>query len=61
VPVGAWLASGWDPLAGRSPRIGAGFFARRLAEHRDGRADHRLYLYAHALLAGWQAAREESR
>jgi asparagine synthase (glutamine-hydrolysing) len=61
VPVGAWLAAGWDPLAGRTPRIGAGFFARRLAEHRDGRADHRLYLYAHALLAGWQAAREETR
>jgi asparagine synthase (glutamine-hydrolysing) len=61
VPIGAWLAAGWDPLAGRGVRIGAHFYARRLAEHRAGRADHRLYLYAHAVLAGWQAAQEATR
>jgi len=55
VPIGAWLAAGWDPLAGREPRVGPRFFARRLAEHRAGRADHRLYLYAHAVLEGWLA------
>jgi asparagine synthase (glutamine-hydrolysing) len=61
VPIGAWLAAGWDPLAGRGIRLGADFYARRLAEHRAGRADHRLYLYAHAVLAGWQAAQEEKK
>jgi asparagine synthase (glutamine-hydrolysing) len=61
VPIGAWLAAGWDPLAGRGIRTGADFYARRLAEHRAGRADHRLYLYAHAVLAGWQAAQEEKK
>jgi len=58
VPVGEWLAAGWDPLAGRDPRVGAAFWTRRLAEHRAGRADHRIYLYAHAVLDGWQANRE---
>ncbi len=58
VPIGAWLAAGWNPLAGREPRVGAAFFARRLAAHRAGRSDHRLYLYAHSVLEAWQAARE---
>jgi hypothetical protein len=39
----------------------ADFFARRLAEHRAGRADHRLCLYAHPVLAGWRATPEENR
>jgi asparagine synthase (glutamine-hydrolysing) len=47
VPVGRWLQEG------RSPFGGAGtseFHRRRLAEHRSGRADHRLYLYGQWVL-----------
>ncbi|MBW2269601.1 MAG: asparagine synthase (glutamine-hydrolyzing) [Deltaproteobacteria bacterium] len=43
VPVGRWLQQGRAPM--NAPPGGA-FQARRLAEHRAGRADHRLYLYA---------------
>lgn len=56
VPVGRWLAEGWDPFPGLVPHRGAAFFARRLAEHRRGVADHRLYLFAHLMLEGWLAA-----
>ncbi|MGI9591487.1 MAG: asparagine synthase (glutamine-hydrolyzing) [Myxococcota bacterium] len=47
VPVGAWLAAARPPFDGDLE----GEFARqRLAEHRAGGADHRLYLYAQWVL-----------
>jgi len=56
VPIGRWLAEGWDPFPELVPQRGAAFYARRLAEHRRGEADHRLYLYAQRVLDGWLAA-----
>jgi asparagine synthase (glutamine-hydrolysing) len=47
VPVGAWLAEGRPPFDSDFAGGSSGDFARqRLAEHRAGRHDHRLYLYA---------------
>jgi asparagine synthase (glutamine-hydrolysing) len=56
VPIGRWLAEGWDPFPELAPQRGAAFYARRLAEHRRGDADHRLYLFAQRMLDGWLAA-----
>ena len=50
IPVGRWLAEGVAPFDAVRCRIGSDFFAKRLAEHRAGRADHRLYLFAHWML-----------
>jgi asparagine synthase (glutamine-hydrolysing) len=47
VPVGAWLAEGQPPFDGG---FEGGFARQRMAEHRAGRADHRLYLYAQWVL-----------
>jgi asparagine synthase (glutamine-hydrolysing) len=50
IPVGRWLAEGTPPFDEVRCRVGGDFFAARLAEHRAGRADHRLYLFAHWML-----------
>ena len=51
MPIGGWLRDGALPLAGApSCGLSADFHARRLREHRAGRADHRLYLFAQWLL-----------
>jgi asparagine synthase (glutamine-hydrolysing) len=52
MPIGRWLAEGLlDAEAGRcAPGTSAAFRAARAAEHREGRADHRLYLFAQWLL-----------
>jgi asparagine synthase (glutamine-hydrolysing) len=67
VPVGAWLRAGaapfdsWPVPFERQPAVEGGgeaarrFRAERLAEHRSGRGDHRLYLYADWLLGRWLA------
>jgi asparagine synthase (glutamine-hydrolysing) len=59
VPVGRWFQEGrlgfGSALEGTS--AGAGFLRARLAEHRQGRADHRLYLWSHWLLDRWRGAR----
>jgi asparagine synthase (glutamine-hydrolysing) len=47
VPVGRWLLEARAPFDGPP---GGPFHADRLAEHRAGRADHRLYLYAQWML-----------
>ncbi len=47
VPVAAWLAEGRPPF---DSDFDAEFARRRLADHRAGRADHRLYLYAQWVL-----------
>jgi asparagine synthase (glutamine-hydrolysing) len=52
VPVGRWLADATPPFD-VVPR--PGLHARQLAEHRAGRADHRLYLYAQWVLERWGA------
>jgi asparagine synthase (glutamine-hydrolysing) len=43
VPVGRWLQQARPPF---DSDAGSPFRRRKLAEHRAGRADHRLYLYA---------------
>jgi len=48
MPVGRWLADGALPLGPASPLeagLAPGFAAARLAEHRQGPADHRLALW----------------
>jgi asparagine synthase (glutamine-hydrolysing) len=52
MPVGRWLAEGGLDVeaCAASPGTDAGFRARRMQEHRAGRADHRLYLFAQLLL-----------
>lgn len=48
MPVGRWLAHGDLPLGPPSPLeagLDPGFADARMAEHRQGRADHRLYLW----------------
>ncbi|HET6395681.1 MAG TPA: asparagine synthase (glutamine-hydrolyzing) [Pseudoxanthomonas sp.] len=47
MPVGKWFADGALPLDGA---VEAGFWNRMLDEHRGGRADHRLALWARLLL-----------
>ena len=47
VPVATWLAEGQPPFDGD---FAGDFASARLAEHRAGRADHRLYLYAQWVL-----------
>ncbi len=55
LPVGRWLADGklGTGLAVPPPR--AAVWVRRLAEHRAGRADHRLYLWSEIMLSGSRA------
>ena len=61
VPVGAWIRAGAAPFDAwpSSPELAGGgaggFRQRRLQQHRSGRADHRLYLYADWLLGSWLA------
>jgi asparagine synthase (glutamine-hydrolysing) len=55
IPIGQWFRSGGLGFEGGSalPALLPGcepFLARRLEEHRRGRADHRLYLFNHWLL-----------
>jgi asparagine synthase (glutamine-hydrolysing) len=52
VPVGSWLQQGLAPF---DAAAGSSFHRRRLEEHRAGRADHRLYLYAQWLLDTYRA------
>jgi asparagine synthase (glutamine-hydrolysing) len=47
VPVGRWLQDGRPPFDAAG---GSAFHRRRLAEHRSGHADHRLYLYSQWVL-----------
>ncbi len=53
VPVGRWLQESRAPF---DAPPGGEFQAGRLAEHRAGRADHRLYLYADWALARFAGA-----
>ncbi len=53
IPVGRWLREGRAPF---DLAPGGAFHAERLAGHREGRADHRLYLYADWMLARCGAA-----
>lgn len=55
LPVGRWLAEGriGDSLEVPAPRDAV--WSRRLAEHRAGKADHRLYLWSEIMLSGSRA------
>ena len=50
VPVGSWLQRSVPPFDRVQGMGGSGFHRERLAQHRTGRADHRLYLYAQWVL-----------
>lgn len=58
IPIGAWFRDGDLAFGARDPRLGLSqaFLESRLAEHRAGRTDQRLYLYSHWLLEQWLAA-----
>jgi asparagine synthase (glutamine-hydrolysing) len=63
VPMGQWMQEGAPPFD-HFGALGAGaperFLAARLAEHRSGRADHRLFLYAHWLLDRWRCEERDA-
>jgi asparagine synthase (glutamine-hydrolysing) len=50
VPVGRWLQRGVAPFDRIAGVGGSGIHRERLAQHRAGQADHRLYLYAQWVL-----------
>ncbi|MCP4036852.1 MAG: asparagine synthase, partial [bacterium] len=61
IPIGTWFrddALAFDFADCALPGSAAFLDARR-REHRRGVADHRLYLYAHWLLAAWSGARSQ--
>lgn len=47
LPIGAWLGRGEidPPVTGETGGVDPGFIQARLAEHRSGRDDHRLFLW----------------
>jgi asparagine synthase (glutamine-hydrolysing) len=55
MPIGRWLIEGrfaFDP-AETKPLLDPAFIARKFAEHRARRADHRLFLWSCGLFARW--------
>ena len=55
MPIGRWLTEGkfdLDP-ASTAPVLDPEFVARKYAEHRGGRADHRLFLWSYWVFARW--------
>ena len=50
VPVGSWFAEGLLPTAGASASAGGPFWQQRLARHRAGKSDERLYLWSQLIL-----------
>ena len=61
LPVGRWLADGHLGDNVPVPPVRATFWQMHLAEHRAGREDHRLYLWADTVLSHAQAGRAEPR
>lgn len=64
-PVGRWIAQATAPFdrfpAWEGDQLGPRRFrVARLAEHREGRADHRLYLAADWILGRWLESRPRS-
>ena len=56
MPIGRWMSEGkfdLDP-AQTAPLLDPEFISRKLAEHREHRADHRLFLWSYWLFARWQ-------
>ena len=56
MPIGRWFSEGkfdFDP-ASAAPPLDPAFIARKLAEHRERRADHRLFLWSYWLFARWR-------
>jgi asparagine synthase (glutamine-hydrolysing) len=55
VPIGQWLREGYlafEPYSAQG-LLNPGFIARRLAQHQEGRADHRGFLWNAWLLSAW--------
>lgn len=55
LPVGRWFAQSGLGDEVVVPGERAGYWRRALAEHRDGKVDHRLYLWCETVLAGVEA------
>ena len=55
LPVGKWMREGSiDPIGGRAtPGLSEVFTQRMLAEHRNGKADHRLFLWNLGLVSSY--------
>ena len=56
MPIGRWLAEGKFPIdpAKTAPLLNADFISKKWTEHREHRADHRLFLWSYWLFARWQ-------
>ena len=56
MPIGRWLSEGKFPIdpAQTSPLLDSAFITRKSTEHRERRADHRLFLWSYWLFARWQ-------
>ena len=56
MPIGRWMSEGKFDItpAQTAPLLDPEFIARRLAEHRAHRADHRLFLWSYWMFARWQ-------
>ena len=56
MPIGRWMSDGkfnFDP-ATTAPMLDPAFITRKLIEHREHRADHRLFLWSYWLFARWR-------
>lgn len=62
IPIGAWFRDGdlaWGAQHA-ALAISEPFLASHLADHRAGRADHRLYLFSHWMLREWMNSNHPS-
>jgi asparagine synthase (glutamine-hydrolysing) len=59
VPIGRWIRDGYLAFApyAADGLLNPGFIHRQLAQHRQGRADHRAFLWNAWLLAAWSDGR----
>jgi len=57
MPIGRWLREGKFPIdpTGLPPGLSRAFLEEKLAAHRSGRADERLYLWSQWMLNQWTA------
>ena len=56
MPIGRWLTEGKFPIdpAQTAPLLDPHFITRKWTEHREHRADHRLFLWSYWLYARWR-------
>jgi len=60
VPVGSWFAQGLLPAANAGVSAGGEFWRQRLARHRAGKSDERLYLWSQLILDAYSERQSAS-